>query len=39
MEIEILWSLGHHEHCINLYNAWEQHGHLYILMELCETGT
>ncbi|KAL1915355.1 uncharacterized protein VTP21DRAFT_6813 [Calcarisporiella thermophila] len=38
-EVDILWSLGRHAHVIELVDAWEQFGHLYLQMELCENGS
>ncbi|RKP09435.1 kinase-like domain-containing protein, partial [Thamnocephalis sphaerospora] len=38
-EVEILWRIGQHPHCICLVDAWEQMGHLYLQMELCSGGS
>lgn len=38
-EVEILWQIDQHPHCIRLVNAWEQMGHLYLQMELCSGGS
>lgn len=42
-EVEILRSLTHNdnegkEYIVNLVDAWEFHGHLYIMTEYCENG-
>lgn len=38
-EVEIMWKVSSSAHCVHLYNAWEQHGFLYMQMELCSSGT
>ncbi|KAK9766780.1 mitosis inhibitor protein kinase swe1 [Basidiobolus ranarum] len=38
-EVEILWKVKHRGHCVQIENAWEQHGYLYIQLELCEYGS
>ncbi|RHZ45363.1 hypothetical protein Glove_680g66 [Diversispora epigaea] len=38
-EVEIMWKLGNHPNCIQLFAAWEQQGYLYLQTELCENGT
>jgi serine/threonine protein kinase len=38
-EVRILWHVGKHPHCIQLIDAWEQQGHLYLQTELCSRGT
>ncbi|CAG8521109.1 13824_t:CDS:1 [Acaulospora morrowiae] len=35
-EVEIMWKLGKHPNCLQLFSAWEQRGHLYLQTELCE---
>lgn len=34
-----MWTVGAHPHCVQLLNAWEQRGHLYLQMELCSGGS
>lgn len=38
-EIECVAALPAHPHIVGQYRAWQQHGHFYIQMELCEGGT
>ncbi|KAJ1924945.1 mitosis inhibitor protein kinase swe1 [Tieghemiomyces parasiticus] len=38
-EVQTMWALGAHPHVVQLYNAWEQHGHLYLQTELMENGS
>ncbi|TPX57775.1 hypothetical protein PhCBS80983_g03560 [Powellomyces hirtus] len=38
-EVEILWQIGNHPHCVCLVAAWVQYGYLYLQMELCEAGS
>ncbi|KAK9718189.1 mitosis inhibitor protein kinase swe1 [Basidiobolus ranarum] len=38
-EVEILWRVEGQNHCVQIENAWEQHGYLYIQLELCEHGS
>ncbi|KAG9291063.1 hypothetical protein G9A89_012935 [Geosiphon pyriformis] len=38
-EVEILWKLGQHPHCVEIISAWEQKGTLYLQFELCECGS
>ncbi|CAG8501372.1 1481_t:CDS:1 [Acaulospora colombiana] len=38
-EVEIMWKLGKHPNCIQLFSAWEQRGHLHLQTELCENGS
>ncbi len=37
-EVENMWLSTESPHCIQIYSSWEQHGYLYILMELCDNG-
>ncbi len=37
-EIEMMWKIGETPHCIKLFNAWEQHGYLYMQTEFCAQG-
>lgn len=37
-EVENLWLVSGHPHCLQIYASWEQKGYLYILTELCENG-
>lgn len=37
-EVENLWRVSGHPHCLQIYVSWEQNGFLYILTELCENG-
>ena len=37
-EVQKLGLLGDHPHCVRLFDAWEQNGHLYMQTELCEQG-
>lgn len=37
-EVENMWLSTGNPHCIQIYSSWEQHGYLYILMELCDNG-
>ncbi|CAG8437029.1 10497_t:CDS:2 [Ambispora gerdemannii] len=38
-EVEILWEIGKHKHCVELISAWEQKETLYLQFELCEHGS
>ena len=38
-EIECVAALPAHPHIVGQYRAWQQQGHFYIQMELCEGGT
>ncbi|KAI8890524.1 kinase-like protein [Backusella circina FSU 941] len=38
-EVEHLLKLQHSKHCVQLLNAWEQEGYLYLQMELCTRGS
>lgn len=38
-EVQIMWKLRDEPHCVRLENAWEQYGHIFLLMELCERGS
>ncbi|TPX46365.1 hypothetical protein SeLEV6574_g03270 [Synchytrium endobioticum] len=38
-EVMIMWKVSSSSRCIRLMNAWEQSGHLFLQMELCEGGT
>jgi hypothetical protein len=38
-EVENMWLTSSHPHCIQILESWEQHGYLYILMELCDNGS
>ncbi|CAG8489298.1 3038_t:CDS:2 [Ambispora leptoticha] len=38
-EVEILWKIGKHKHCVELISAWEQKEILYLQFELCEHGS
>ncbi|KAJ1982943.1 mitosis inhibitor protein kinase swe1 [Dimargaris xerosporica] len=38
-EVQLMWQLGTHRHCIRLFNAWEQHGKLFLQTELMENGS
>lgn len=38
-EVSNLWLASENPHCIQIIESWEQHGYLYILMELCENGS
>ncbi|CAG8539099.1 11530_t:CDS:1 [Diversispora eburnea] len=38
-EVEIMWKIGEHSNCVQLFSAWEQKGFLYLQTELCEFGT
>lgn len=33
-----MWALKESQHCVELVNAWEQEGFLFIQMELCNGG-
>jgi hypothetical protein len=37
-EVENMWLSSGHPNCIQIFESWEQHGYLYILMELCDNG-
>lgn len=37
-EVENMWLCCDNPHCIQIISSWEQHGYLYILMELCDNG-
>jgi hypothetical protein len=37
-EVEHLLKLQNSKHCVQLLNAWEQEGYLYLQMELCTAG-
>jgi serine/threonine protein kinase len=37
-EVENMWRASGHPHCIQILESWEQHGYLFILMELCDNG-
>lgn len=37
-EVEILWKIGPHPNCVQLFAAWEQKGHLFFQTELCARG-
>lgn len=38
LEVDLMRSVCHSKHCIQLIDAWEEAGHLYLLMELCSSG-
>ena len=38
-EVNTLKSLGPSDHTLQLFNSWEEKGHLYIQTEFCEEGT
>ncbi|KAJ2160751.1 mitosis inhibitor protein kinase swe1 [Coemansia sp. RSA 552] len=38
-EVEILWRVAQHPGVVRLVDAWEQDGHLYMQLELCEGGS
>ncbi|KAJ3123210.1 hypothetical protein HK098_002091 [Nowakowskiella sp. JEL0407] len=38
-EVQVMWKLGKHPHCIELISAWEQNGYLYMQMEFCDGGS
>ncbi|KAI9022561.1 kinase-like domain-containing protein [Hyaloraphidium curvatum] len=38
-EVDIMWKVGIHPNCVQLLDAWEQRGHLYLQMELCAGGS
>lgn len=38
-EVEVLLNVGKNDYCIELIQAWEQVGHLYILTNYCDMGT
>jgi serine/threonine protein kinase len=38
-EVEIMWRIGDHPHCIRLEDAWEQNGSLYMQMDMCPGGS
>ncbi|KAJ3100991.1 hypothetical protein HDU97_001747 [Phlyctochytrium planicorne] len=38
-EVEILWEVKDGPRIVQVLNAWEQFGHIYVQMELCERGT
>ncbi|CAG8480521.1 5191_t:CDS:2 [Paraglomus occultum] len=38
-EVEIMWKLEPHPHCVQLIQAWEERGHLYLQLELCDNGS
>ncbi|KAI8821479.1 kinase-like domain-containing protein [Fimicolochytrium jonesii] len=38
-EVEILWQVGVHPHCVCLVASWVQFGYLYLQMELCDCGS
>ncbi|RHZ88094.1 hypothetical protein Glove_26g20 [Diversispora epigaea] len=38
-EVEMMWKIGEHPNCVQLFSAWEQKGFLYLQTELCEFGT
>ena len=37
-EVEIHYKVGRHQNIVELINAWEQNGYLYLQTELCEKG-
>lgn len=37
-EVNHMWALKESQHCVELVNAWEQDGFLFIQMELCNGG-
>ncbi|KAI8384959.1 kinase-like domain-containing protein [Radiomyces spectabilis] len=39
LEADHLLAVRGSRHCVNLANAWEQDGHLYLQMELCDCGS
>ncbi|KAJ1985427.1 mitosis inhibitor protein kinase swe1 [Dimargaris cristalligena] len=38
-EVQIMWALGAHPHCVQLFNAWEQQGQLYLQTELMDNSS
>jgi serine/threonine protein kinase len=38
-EVETMWSLNLHPSCLSLIDCWEQHGHLYLQLEYCDSGS
>ncbi|KAG2172148.1 hypothetical protein INT44_006617 [Umbelopsis vinacea] len=38
-EVNHMWKLKDSQHCVELVNAWEQEGFLFIQMELCNGGS
>ncbi|KAJ2963066.1 hypothetical protein NQZ79_g1885 [Umbelopsis isabellina] len=38
-EVSHMWALKESRHCVELVNAWEQDGFLFIQMELCNGGS
>lgn len=38
IEVDHLGSVKSSKHCVNMLNAWEERGYLYIQLELCSSG-
>ncbi|CAG8468696.1 9927_t:CDS:2 [Paraglomus brasilianum] len=38
-EVEIMWKLEPHSHCVQLIQSWEERGYLYLQLELCDNGS
>ena len=37
-EVDLRLKIGSNPYCVDLIQAWVQHGHLYLQMELCQGG-
>lgn len=38
LEVENIWKMSNSDYCIQIYQAWEQYGFLYMQTEYCESG-